>query len=82
MPCPGAFVVKKGSKILSMFSAAMPLPSSVIVVITCSPSSRDSMRISPPSREASRALLSRFTKTCSSFWPSASTKWVGAHRLR
>ena len=57
-------VVKKGWKICSRFSGAIPVPSSETVISPKSPTRRPSIERVPPKGMASRALSTRFTKTC------------------
>ena len=70
MPRPTSLVVKKGSKMRSATSRGMPLPVSVMLTITFSPSWRVSMTIEPrspdsPTRSsiACAALTIRLRKT-------------------
>ncbi|EDP64347.1 hypothetical protein BAL199_08998 [alpha proteobacterium BAL199] len=74
-PAPGSLVVYIGSKIRSRLSAGTPGPLSATEISTTSPVSTASSTIqrSLPPATASRALVSRFTNTCSRRTGSART---------
>ena len=80
MPLPSGFVVKNGSKIRSRISSVIPCPVSLTTMRTYSPGAMararascsssttesDAIDSTPPLGIASRALIARFTSTCSS----------------
>jgi hypothetical protein len=72
-PVPEGLVVKKGRKIRSRCSAAIPAPSSVTSTTARSPSTKRSTVTCPAPRRgsmASSAFFITLVKTCRSFWPS------------
>ena len=76
VPLPGGLVVKKGSKIRSRVSGAMPTPVSTTSIMAWSVSGTPGpawMVRRPPSGMASRALATRFTSICSSLSLELST---------
>ena len=86
VPSPISFVVKNGSKMFSSRSGAMPVPVSATRDAGMGPASRTTvsavMRSVPPSGIASRALIARFTRTCSSWARSATTGTTSLVRAR
>ncbi len=75
-PCPSLLVVKNGSNARAETSGVMPSPSSRTRRRTWLPASTSSVSIQtvPPSGIASRALTTRFIRTCSIWVGSASIK--------